>query len=181
MTEAMNSPFFEKKISSTRMYTGNYIAVNHDEVQLPNDRRATRDVVLHPGAVTILAVTEDERVVLVRQFRYAIGQETVELPAGKLDPHEKPLDAAIRELGEETGYMAASVTLLHTFYSAPGFCDEKMYLYEARGLTLGEIHPDEDEFLAPILLSKHEAKEWVANGKITDAKTLIGLLHFLST
>lgn len=128
----------------------------------------------------MLAVTEADEVVLVRQWRYATGQALLELPAGKLDPDEDPAVCAARELEEETPYRAQSVRLLHTFYTAPGFCDEKMYLYLAEGITPTSTRkPDQDEFVETVLLSRQAVREAIANNQIQDGKTLVGLQYWL--
>ena len=137
-------------------------------------------VIRHPGAACVLAVTEADEVVLVRQWRYATGQALLELPAGKLDPDEDPAVCAARELEEETPYRAQSVRLLHTFYTAPGFCNEKMYLYLAEGITpTSTRNPDQDEFVETVLLSRQAVREAIANNRIQDGKTLVGLQYWL--
>ena len=148
-------------------------------MRLPNGEETTREVVQHPGAVAVLAVTSEQKVILVRQFRYAIGQVTIELPAGKLEKGENPLEAATRELAEETGYLAKEVKPLLTFYSTPGFSDEVMHLYEATDLVPGSQNLDDDEFVDCLAASKQEVLQWMEEGKIVDAKTLVGLYRWL--
>ena len=139
-------------------------------------------MIRHPGAACVLAETEDGKVVLVRQWRYAADQATLELPAGKLDvADEDPAECALRELAEETPYVADSVKLLYSFYTAVGFCDEKMYLYQAQGVRLGsELSNDEDEITETVLMSKDEVRNALANDEIKDGKTLIGLQYWLA-
>ena len=132
------------------------------------------------GAACVLAVTAQDEVVLVRQWRYATGQALLELPAGKLDAGEDPALCAARELEEETPYRAESVRLLHTFYTAPGFCDEKMYLYLAEGVSATSTRqPDEDEFVETVLLSRSAVQDAIRNNEIQDAKTVVGLQYWL--
>lgn len=119
----------EKTLQQKRIFAGNMINLRVDTVELPNGKESTREVVEHPGAVTVLAYTGSNELLMVRQYRYAVGQETLELPAGKLDPEEAPEECAARELEEETGFRPRRVKLLGKFYTSPGFSDEVMYLY----------------------------------------------------
>ena len=170
----------ETPVSSTPIDHSGFLKINRDQVRLPNGNVHTRIVVRHPGAACVLAVTEADEVVLVRQWRYATGQALLELPAGKLDAGEDPAVCAARELEEETPYRAQSVRLLHTFYTAPGFCDEKMYLYLAEGITPTSTRkPDQDEFVETVLLSRQAVREAIANNQIQDGKTLVGLQYWL--
>ncbi|AIL33048.1 NUDIX hydrolase [Basilea psittacipulmonis] len=177
----MTQHLIEKKLSSDIQFTGNIIEVSLDHIQLPNGKTATREVVRHCPAVCVLAVTDDEKVILVRQFRYPCNEVLLEVPAGKMDlDGESALDCAFRELAEETPYTATSMTLRHTFYTAPGFCDELMYLYEAKGVKKNSaLTPDEDEFVETVLLSKEETLQAMRSGQIKDAKTLIALQFWL--
>lgn len=161
------------------VFEGKMISLRLDRVQLQNGQETTREIVQHPGAVAILATTTHEKVVLVRQYRYAIGQFTLELPAGKLEVGENPQQAALRELAEETGYRANEVHHALTFYSTPGFSDEVMHLYEANNLVEGIQHTDDDEFVDCLVASKEEVALWISRGEIVDAKTLVGLYHWL--
>lgn len=169
----------ETCLSSERLYEGKMIRVRKDTVQLPNGHQSCREVVEHPGAVAVLAVTQDDRVLLVRQFRYPVGLPLRELPAGKLEPGEDPGLAAIRELREETGYTALNWRKLSTFYTAPGFSDEVMHLYLATDLIEGESDPDDDEFVECESISRDEIVKGLESGLFEDAKTLVGLLLFL--
>lgn len=166
----------EKTLQQKNVFTGNMISVRLDTVELPNNKKATREVVEHPGAVTVLAYTDQDEILMVHQYRYPIGQETLELPAGKLDPDEPPHTCAARELAEETGYRAGTVKFLGKFYTSPGFADEVMYLYAAEDLVEGEQCCDEDEFVNVVKLRRHEAVEKIVSGEISDAKTIVGIL-----
>lgn len=170
----------ETQISSEPIFDGKFVTIARDTVRLPNGNESYRVVIRHPGAACVLAVTEQDEVVLVRQWRYATAQALLELPAGKLDHGEDPALCAARELEEETPYRAERVRLLHTFYTAPGFCDEKMYLYLAEGVSATSTRtPDEDEFVETVLLSRQAVKAAMQNNEIQDAKTVVGLQYWL--
>jgi ADP-ribose pyrophosphatase len=168
--------FEEKTIHETSLYQGKIIDVKKLSVRLPNGKVTDREIVCHPGAVAVLAEPEPGKLILVEQFRKPVEGTLLEVPAGKLEPGEDPRDAAIRELREETGYNAQSVELVFSFYTSPGFANEKIDLYYARGLQKGQASPDEDEFVRTILYQKSELEDLLKNGQITDAKTLIGVL-----
>ena len=139
-----------------------------------------REVVRHPGAVAIVAVTPEARLVMVRQYRYAAGRFLLEIPAGTLEPGENPEDTARRELREETGYSAKTLRPLGSFFSAPGFCDEVIHLFRAEGLTPGEQDTDFGEDIALVEMPLEEGRRRLAAGGFEDAKTLVGLgLFFL--
>lgn len=171
----------ETCLDSESIVETSFLKISRDSIHLPNGKQSERVVVRHPGAACVLAVTAEGKVVLVRQWRYAVGQPLLELPAGKLDTAgEDPEECALRELAEETPYTAERVKLLYTFYTAPGFCDEKMYLYLAEGVREGsELETDEDEFTETVLMSREEVRAAVSNNEIADAKTLIGLQYWL--
>lgn len=162
----------ERTTQSTEVFSGVIVTVLRDTVQLPNGKSAVREVVRHPGGVAVLALDERDMVYLVRQYRYPVGRTVLELPAGKLDPHEDPRVAAARELSEETGLQAGEMTDLGYILASPGFCDEALHMYFARSLTRGEIHPDEDEFLDVVTMPFSELCELVMRGEIVDAKTV---------
>ena len=136
----------------------------------------TREIIEHPGAVTILPLLDDGRVCLIRNFRMAVGQTLIELPAGTLSPGEDPLVAAHRELAEETGYVAQSIEHLHSFWMSPGILQERMHLYLATGLKAGKATLEEGEEIQPLIVPWHEALAMTRDGRIQDAKTLVGLL-----
>lgn len=150
-----------------------------DRVELPNGRIAAREVVEHPGAVAVLAQSAPDTVVLVRQFRYPINELSLELPAGKLERGEDPLQAAHRELAEETGYAAGKMEFVMSFYSTPGFSDERMHLYLATDLQAGEPQPDDDEFVDCLTFDRSTLSRMIRDGALVDAKTLVGLLWWL--
>ena len=166
----------EKKLTEVTVYEGSIINLRRDTVTLPNGKQATREVVEHPGAVAIVPITEAGKVILVRQYRHAIGQLLLEIPAGKLDKGENPDDCARRELEEETGYVAAQWQRLASVYTTPGFTNEIIHIYLAKGLTATTQHPDEDEFLDIEIYSKEQIGQMLADGELSDAKTALGLL-----
>lgn len=157
-------------------WTGRIFNVNRLQVELPDGRRALRDVVRHPGAVAIVALTEEGRICLVRQYRTALGRVTVEIPAGKLAAGEDPLECANRELLEETGMIAERMAFLTTIASSDGFCDELIHIYMATGLTFAKSSPDDDEFINVDLVEVSELVDAVLDGRIEDAKTVVGAL-----
>jgi ADP-ribose pyrophosphatase len=171
---------FEAVLSCRQVYLGKSIEVLDKVVRLPDDRFAHRDVVTYVGgAVCVVALTVDDRVVLVRQYRPAPEMVMLEIPAGRRhDVHERFLTAARRELREETGYVATSWKKCVAFWSSPGFVDERLTLYIARGLRHGPTEMDSDEFIRPVLMPVTEAIERCRDGRMNDAKTLIGLLWY---
>lgn len=172
----------EQKIDSKEIFDGQIVQVYVDTIKLANGQQATREVVRHCPAVAVLAVTDDDKVVLVRQFRYPVDKPLLEVPAGKMDgdEFETPEGTAARELAEETPYTADKIELIHNFYTAPGFCDEFMYLYRASGLQANSnLQPDEDEFVDTVLYSREEAINALKNREIEDVKTITALQHWL--
>lgn len=163
-------------IRSETLYKGRVVTLKLDQVIEPGGVRATREVVAHRGSVVVMPCLADGRVVLVRQFRYAVGQSLWELVAGGLEPGERVLPAAKRELLEETGYRARKVKLLLSFFPSPGFLSEKMHLVEARDLSLAEAQPEEDERIEVGRFTPAKLRRMIASGEIRDGKTLIGLL-----
>ena len=163
----------EKMISSQTIFEGKIIKVTLDQAQLPDGSVAPREVVYHPGGVAVLALDEDNTVYLVKQYRYPIQHLLLELPAGKLDHGEEDrLLGAQRELSEETGLEAAEWTYLGYTLASPGFCDEALHMYLARGLTREGQHLDKDEFLDVVAMPFHQLVEQVMSGAITDGKTV---------
>ena len=164
----------EERIDGDVIFEGRMLRIERDMVRLPNGLESSREVVRHPGAVGIIAI-QDQQLLLVRQYRYAIAQETLEIPAGKLDPQETPLDCAVRELREETGYRG-TMEHISTFYSTPGFTDEVMHLFLARDLVWDPLTPDDDEFIGVVRISWDEAVQGAQQNKFNDAKTILGIL-----
>ena len=162
---------FEQRLRGESKFHGKIIDVIHDTVLLENGREALREVARHPGAVGIL-VLEDDKLVLVRQFRYPIGRELLEIPAGKLEREEDPYPAALRELREETGGLTDRLDYLGDYYGSAGFCDEKLTLYFAKLSKIGENDPDEDEFLTVERYPLPVFEAMIARGEIVDGKTL---------
>ena len=164
----------EKMVSSETIFEGKIIKVTLDQARLPNGTLAAREVVYHPGGVAVLALDKDNTVYLVKQYRYPIQQLLLELPAGKLDhgAEENVLLGAQRELSEETGLEAAQWTYLGYTLASPGFCDEALHMYLARGLTRKRQHLDEDEFLDVVTMPFGQLVEQVMDGTITDGKTV---------
>ncbi len=169
----------EKFLSTLQEIQGDYLTYRRDKVMLDNGREATREIVLHPGAVAILAVTAQEEIILVRQYRYALARELYEIPAGKLKEGEDPLESAQRELSEETGYRASSWQLLVSSFSTPGFTNERIDIYLAEDLTEEAAHPDEDEIITAEKVPLAEVLRMIQNGEIRDSKSLIGILYYL--
>jgi ADP-ribose pyrophosphatase len=164
----------EKRIAGEEIFKGRILRVERDLVRLPNGLQSSREVVRHPGAVAIVAI-KDQKVLLVRQYRYAIAQNTLEIPAGILEPQESPLDCAVRELREETGYRG---TMEHicTFYSTPGFTDEVIHLYLAQNLSWDPLTFDDDEFIEVKEIPWDKAVKMVQQNEINDAKTILGIM-----
>ena len=166
----------ENKISSEIIYQGKLLDVRRDEVRLQNGNTSTREWIKHPGAVCMIPVLPDERLALIRQYRYPVQKEMIELPAGKLDVNENPQVCAKRELEEEIGYRSEKITFVTCIHPAIGFADEVMWLYFAENLIKTNLNLDEDEFLELIPTPLDQALKMVWNGKITDVKTIIGIL-----
>ena len=166
----------ERPLTEDVVWTGRIFNVDRLQVQLPDGRTAIRDVVRHPGAVAIVALTDEGRICLVRQYRTALGRVTVEIPAGKLDPGEDPLECASRELLEETGMVAEKIAYLTTIATSDGFTDELIHIYMATGLSFSKSSPDADEFINVDLVEVGELVDAVLDGRIEDAKTVVGAL-----
>ena len=170
------SPDFTESQRSTRLaYDGGLLKVHRDEVRLPDGGSAWREYVKHPGAVMVLAFVDADTILLERQYRYPKGAHFIELPAGKLEPDEPPLDTARRELVEECGYEAAEWWPIARLDPCIGYSDEVIHLYGARGLTHVGANLDVGEHLVTFEAKVADALEWVRDGLITDTKTMIGL------
>lgn len=166
----------EEILTQETVWRGKIFDVDRMEVKLPNGRCSVRDVVRHCGAVAIVALTENGKIALVRQYRTALDRVTVEIPAGKMDPGEEPVDCAKRELKEETGFVAGRIAYLTTIATSGGFTDELIHLFLATQLSFEGAEPDEDEFLNVELVDVQELVDAVLDGKVEDAKTVIGAL-----
>lgn len=166
----------EKKISSINIFKGAFLNVKKDIVMLPNGKKGIREWVKHPGAVCCIPILPNGEIGLIRQFRYPVKKEMIEIPAGKLDENEKPEHGIIRELEEEIGFKAKKITFLTTIYPAIGFSNEKMWIYLAEDLLKTKVKLDSDEFLELMPTPLKDAVEMIWQGQITDVKTIIGLL-----
>ena len=166
----------ETQLESRTVFEGRVITVTFDKVRLENGAESTREVVHHHGGACIAALTDEDEIYLVRQYRYALGQELWELPAGKLEKEEDPFEAAKRELAEECGLVAEHYTDLGEFYPTVGYCSEIIYTWLATGLSPCAMHLDEDEFLTPEKLPFREAVAMVLDGRIKDGKTVAAIL-----
>jgi ADP-ribose pyrophosphatase len=163
-------------LSAERVLSTQLIDVDRDRIRFPDGHEAERIVVRHPGAVAIVALDEEGRWLLVRQYRHPARRVLLEVPAGTLEPGEEPDRTAARELREETGFAAAELERIGGFYTAPGFCDEYIHLFLARGLTADPLPQDQDEYIEdPIALSPVAVARAAAAGEIEDAKTLSAL------
>ena len=165
--------FEEKTLSSQKIFTGKVISLQVDEVELPDGKTSKREIIKHPGAVAVIAITDDRKIVMVEQYRKAMERSLVEIPAGKLEPGEEPLKTAKRELEEETGYVCERMEHVISFYTSPGFADELVHVYVAHQLSKKEdaASLDEDEFVEVIELTLEEAQQYIEEEKIYDAKT----------
>lgn len=168
--------FKEEMVSQETVYEGVIVNVRRDKVRLMDGRITNREVVEHPGGVAVFAMDDQGRVALVRQYRYPMGEETLELPAGKLEPGEDPRDSGLRELAEETGLVPGTFEDMGCLYSSPGILAERIYLYFAKDLTQGPTHPDDGEFVETVWLPYQDLVDKARRGEIKDGKTLVGIL-----
>ncbi|WP_338470162.1 NUDIX hydrolase [Niallia sp. XMNu-256] len=169
----------EKTLSTQQIFSGKIISLQVDDVELPNGKQAKREIVKHPGAVAIIAVTTENKFVLVEQYRKALERTIFEIPAGKLEKGEDPAQCAMRELEEETGYQCEGLELVSSFYTSPGFADEIVHVYLAKGLSKKENAAglDEDEFVELRELTLEEAMHAIEEKKIYDAKTVFAVQY----
>ena len=166
----------EEMVSQETVYEGVIVNVRRDKARLMDGRITNREVVEHPGGVAVFAMDDQGRVALVRQYRYPMGEETLELPAGKLEPGEDPRDSGLRELAEETGLVPGTFEDMGCLYSSPGILAERIYLYFAKDLTQGPTHPDDGEFVETVWLPYQDLVDKARRGEIKDGKTLVGIL-----
>lgn len=169
----------EKTLHTEQIFSGRVISLQVEEVELPNGKTSKREIIKHPGAVAIIAITDDEKIVMVEQYRKALERNIIEIPAGKLEKDEEPKGCAIRELEEETGYECENIDWLISFYTSPGFADELVHLYVATGLKkkIDAAALDEDEFVNVVEVSLGEAVELMKDQKIYDAKTAFAVQY----
>ena len=167
----------DRPVEKQGIYSGKILTLEKWTVELPNGKQALREIVHHKGAAAVVPVDERLRVPMVRQYRVAMGREMLEIPAGKMETlGEDPFDCAQRELAEETGLRASQWTYFGPYVASPGYCDEVVHLYMARGLTAGDTHLDEDEFLSVEWIPLSELLQQGMAGKIHDGKTMAALL-----
>lgn len=175
-SSADDTPLREEPISSDRVYHGSFLDVRHDQVRMPDGAMAHREYIVHSGAVMVVPVLDDGRLVIERQWRHPLARAMIEFPAGKLERGEPPLECGIRELIEETGYRAAEWARAGIMHNAIAYSTEGIEVWFARGLTAGEAQLDPGEFLQVGSATADELDECARRGEITDAKTLVGLL-----
>lgn len=173
----MEKKFYEKTIATKKIFSGRIIDLQVDEVELPDGNKSIRELVKHPGAVAVIAVTKEKKLVLVRQYRKALEKTIVEIPAGKLEQGEDPKTCAERELEEETGYKSNALQFVVSFYTSPGFADELVHLFFTDELEEGEVNMDEDEFVETLELTVQEALPLIETKEIHDAKTIYAIQY----
>ena len=166
----------EHTLESETVFRGRLLHVKKDTVRLPDGKVSTREYITHPGAVVVIPVFDNGDLLLERQHRYPLRRDFIEFPAGKLDPGEDPLDCARRELREETGYVARTFDYLTTVHPCIGYSDERLIFFLARGLAHEGHDPDDDEFLEVLRVSRADALAMLDDGRISEAKTVIGLM-----
>lgn len=167
--------FEETKIDGVKVFNGRLLQVYRDTVRLPNGKTSSREWIKHPGAAVVIPYLSNGHILLIRQFRYPVGQTMLELPAGKIDTGESPVDTIRRELAEETGFTPKKLIEIGLIHTCVGYSSERLYLYWADGLRQGAACPDEDEMLETVPLDIADAMNRLYTGEITDAKTIIGL------
>ena len=170
------------QVSTRRVYTGRVLNLDIDTVRFPNGSTGELEIIRHPGASAVLPFLsdpagEDPQILLIKQYRYAAEEFVYEVPAGRLDPDESPADCARRELLEETGCSAERVEFLYTFYTTPGFIDERIHAFIATGLTQGEAGREPDEFMTVETMTLSHALELIRRGEIKDGKTALTILY----
>lgn len=176
MSKSKDGDFTEHTVESRTVYRGRLLHVLEDAVRLPDGRPSAREYVRHPGAVMVVPLTDDGHVLLVRQYRYPLKRHFIEIPAGKMEPGEEPLATARRELREECGVDAELWEHLATVHPCIGYSDERIELYIAQGLRRVAEGPDDGEFIETLQLPLAEALRWVREGRITEVKSIIGLM-----
>jgi ADP-ribose pyrophosphatase len=167
-----------KILSSKTIYEGKIFGIRRDEVIEPSGVHATREVITHPGSVVVLPVLPDGRILMIRQYRHATRQYLWELVAGRIDAGENPLQAAARELIEETGYRAKKFRIFLDIFPTPGFLEERMFILLAEGLTAGAAEPEDDEKIISRVYNRKKLEEMIRTGKLRDAKSIAGILYY---
>ena len=168
-----------KILKSKVLYTGKVFRLQRDTVIEPGGVRADRDIIVHPGSVVVMPVFEDRRVLLVRQYRHAVGEFLWEFVAGRKEPEETPSAAARRELLEETGYTARRLKKMLRIIPTPGFANEWMWIFAAEGLVKGTAQPEEDEKITPRMFTLKQVEAMIGSGRLRDAKTIAGFLYYM--
>lgn len=165
----------EKTMKSDKLYEGKILNLRVDTVELPDKKYSKREIIEHPGGVAIIPITDNNSLILVKQYRKAAEDFLYELPAGKLELNEEPRETAIRELREETGYEAGKLTYLWEFYTSPGYCNEKIHLFLGENLVEVDTEPEPGEFIEKIEVPIEDLMKMVQRGEIIDSKTIIGI------
>lgn len=165
----------EKLLASKRIYEGRLVNLRQDAVLLSSGRETVREVVEHPNCVAIVAIDSEDNVVMVHQFRKPVEGVLLEIPAGVIEPGEEPQQCALRELEEETGYMAGKMERIGGFYSSPGYSTEFLHLFLATDLQKGSTHPDEDEIIEVVSIPWEQIPGLIVAGEVCDAKSIVGL------
>ena len=174
--ERQHMKHYEKQVETKTVYEGLIVNIRNDMALIQNGKRVPREVVEHPGGVGIVPMTNDKKVLMVKQYRYPMEEELLEIPAGKLGEGEDPLDCAVRELSEETGCTAGRIVDLGATYPSPGFCRETLYLYLALDLEQGDMHLDENELLSVESVGIDALIERIMANELPDAKSIIGVM-----
>ncbi|GAF12081.1 LOW QUALITY PROTEIN: ADP-ribose pyrophosphatase [Bacillus sp. JCM 19045] len=169
--------FEEKTLESKMIYKGKVIQLELEQVELPDGKQSTRELVRHPGAVAVIATTEEGKIILVEQYRKALEKSIVEIPAGKMENGEDPKQNSVERTLRRNGLSSRLIELLTSFYTSPGFADEIIYIYEASELKKGEQQLDDDEFVTNLELSFEECEQLVKEERIHDAKTAYALMY----
>ena len=169
----------EQRVDGRYAYRGKIINVRVDQVQLASGRETVREVVEHPGAVAIVPVEDNGNILLVRQYRYAVGRELLEIPAGTREPDESAEACELREIEEEVGMQARKLELLTSFYISPGWCNEEIVIYRAWDLRASRVDPDDDEVIDIVSVAPADVPRLIAEREVADAKTITALLLHL--
>ncbi|MBP1969672.1 ADP-ribose pyrophosphatase [Virgibacillus natechei] len=171
--------FEEKTMKTENIYNGSVVQLQVDDVTLPNGKASKREIIKHPGAVSVIPLTKDNKIIFVEQYRKPLEKSLIEIPAGKMERGESPVVTAVRELEEETGYTTKDLSFVTSFYTSPGFADELLYIYITDQLEALEtpVKGDHDEFVKLLELTLDEAKQYVEEERIHDAKTNYAILY----